>query len=605
MTRRRDTGVFGALTRVQQQQRRRQEAEERARVQAQRDRERQERENQRLMARDARAARQAYQQLRDAEAAERTAELDARVAEIRSVLQSRLSVPEFDVAALRRAVESEGYDVQVDRLVQCVAAGDQESVEEFFGVVLLTAPAWPSGFPFQLELAWDKAGRQVVVEYQLPDAEVVPAVGRVRYAKADDRDVEVARSVGDRREAYRDVIAQTTLRVMTEIFRADRWSCVDSVAFTGCVDAVDPATGREAMLCLVSASVLRTDFSSVALDRVDAVACLEALGGVLSARPDKLAVVREGRAVNSVPSSAPLSALSPVTGSSGGAGEPDLFEMDPIEFEELIASLFSAMGLQVTTTARSGDEGVDVVAEDLDPVRGGKIVIQAKRYRRTVPPTAVRDLVATVQHHGAIKGILITTAGFGPGSHEFIRNKPVTLISGPELVDLLNRHGLPGRLGGGPGSSSGILARLSAGSEVPLDPCAFVCSGGRVLSDEHFVFYNNEASPEDAVRLGDGVAYLLDFDLLPAEVDRVVLAASSATAGLDLTELRDAEIHLLDQAEGTELATYPVVERGPGQDALVFGSFVRQGEQWAFKPSLAGSSGGLLGLAVKYGVDVE
>jgi hypothetical protein len=33
-----------------------------------------------------------------------------------------------------------------------------------------------------------------------------------------------------------------------------------------------------------------------------------------------------------------------------------------------------------------GDGGVDVRAMDLDPIRGGKLVIQVRRYRSTIPP---------------------------------------------------------------------------------------------------------------------------------------------------------------------------------------------------------------------------
>jgi restriction system protein len=121
--------------------------------------------------------------------------------------------------------------------------------------------------------------------------------------------------------------------------------------------------------------------------------------------------------------------------------------MDPIEFEDLVARLFKARGFHVMTTARTGDEGVDVLAEDPDPITGGLMVIQVKRYRSTIGPHVVRELFGTVQDKGANKGILVTTSGFGPGSIEFAQNKPLTLIGGPELVDLLARHGLTGRLG--------------------------------------------------------------------------------------------------------------------------------------------------------------
>ena len=46
--------------------------------------------------------------------------------------------------------------------------------------------------------------------------------------------------------------------------------------------------------------------------------------------------------------------------------------------------------MEAVTTQRSGDGGVDVDAVDPTPIRGGTIVVQVKRYRHTVQPTAVR-----------------------------------------------------------------------------------------------------------------------------------------------------------------------------------------------------------------------
>ena len=47
-------------------------------------------------------------------------------------------------------------------------------------------------------------------------------------------------------------------------------------------------------------------------------------------------------------------------------------------------------------TQASRDRGVDALVFDPDPVRGGKYVIQAKRYTTTVDVSAVRDLYGTV-----------------------------------------------------------------------------------------------------------------------------------------------------------------------------------------------------------------
>jgi len=70
------------------------------------------------------------------------------------------------------------------------------------------------------------------------------------------------------------------------------------------------------------------------------------------------------------------------------------------DFEHLIRELFekefSQNGGECKVTRASRDGGIDAIAFDPDPIRGGKIVIQTKRYTKTVGVSAVRDLYGTV-----------------------------------------------------------------------------------------------------------------------------------------------------------------------------------------------------------------
>jgi restriction system protein len=79
-------------------------------------------------------------------------------------------------------------------------------------------------------------------------------------------------------------------------------------------------------------------------------------------------------------------------------------------------------------------------------VRGGKYVVQAKRYTETVDVSAVRDLYGTVLNEGANRGILVTTSNYGPDSYEFAKGKPITLLNGSNLLHLLNKHGYNARI---------------------------------------------------------------------------------------------------------------------------------------------------------------
>jgi restriction system protein len=125
--------------------------------------------------------------------------------------------------------------------------------------------------------------------------------------------------------------------------------------------------------------------------------------------------------------------------------ESNLAAMPWEDFEHLVAQLFewefAKNGVEVRVTRTSRDRGVDAILFDPDPLRGGKFVLQAKRYTKPVDVAAVRDLYGTVMNEGANRGILITTSSYGPDAYEFAKNKPISLVDGPNLLVMLRRHG--------------------------------------------------------------------------------------------------------------------------------------------------------------------
>ena len=124
--------------------------------------------------------------------------------------------------------------------------------------------------------------------------------------------------------------------------------------------------------------------------------------------------------------------------------------MDWADFEHLVRQVFenefSSDGTEVRVTQASRDGGVDAIVHDPDPIRGGKIIIQAKRYTGTVDVAAVRDLYGTLVNEGANKGILVTTSQFGPDARKFAQGKPITLIDGGNFLHLLEKMGVQARI---------------------------------------------------------------------------------------------------------------------------------------------------------------
>ncbi|MEU5534044.1 restriction endonuclease [Streptomyces sp. NPDC020362] len=544
----------------------------------------------------------------------------AQAAEAQRRQQLAAAQREYERWAGARLAEVRRHNTGIREVIEGVRRGDPESVVEYFSAALYSSTAWPENFPRQISAAYDPAARQLVLDWELPGYGVVPEAKSVRYVSSLDQDRESPRPVGRRRALYREVIAQSVLLVVHELFAADDAGALESVTFNGFVDEHDPTTGRRGHLFLTTVMASRSTFRDLHLAQVDPVTCLtDGLRGQLSARPDQLAPVRPSRRPHDVGNRVVA---------HGSDDEPDLYAMDPIAFENLVADLFRAMGMQAVTTQRSNDGGVDVDALDPAPIRGGKIVVQVKRYRNTVPPTAVRDLYGTVQDAGANKGVLVTTSGFGSGSRTFANGKPLELISGAELVDLLHRHGLRGRLGDGgrPTAAhtapSGPDTRLPADynilgmswtGSVALDVCALVCRGNRVLSDDHFVFFNNHRTPDGSVRVlpptaPDKAAICVAFDELPEAADRFVLVAATdpeTDPDADLSGFTDACIRLLDPGM-TELGRLDVSDGRPRETALVLGSFRRRSNgDWDFVLGGRGYTGGLEELVMDYGVEVE
>lgn len=512
-------------------------------------------------------------------------------------------------------------------LADALRAGDPEAAVEYFSAALYASTAWPEELPRQVSAAYDPGARQLVLDWELPRYEAVPEAKSVRYVAGTDQDKETARPATQRRALYRDLLAQCVLLVLRELYAADEFGALDSVVVNGFVDDHDPVTGREAQIVLATVQAPRPAFSGLRLEQVSAVDCLtDGLRGQLSARPDQLTAVRPGRRPAEVGGAGAV--VSHGGHADGGGEEPDLFVMDPIAFENLVAELFRAMGMEAVTTQRSGDGGVDVEALDPAPIRGGRIVVQVKRYRNTVPPTAVRDLYGTVQDAGANKGVLVTTSTFGPGSYTFANGKPLELVPGAELVGLLHRYGLRGRLGGGPQAPAVPAQRAAAeaapvaadrnvlgmtwSGRVALDVCALVCEGNRVLSEDHFVFFNNPQTPDGSVRsrphsAPDRAAVEVGFEALPQRADRLVLVAAidpEADPDADLAGFTDARIRLLDAA-GAEIDQLEVSDGRAGETALVLGSFRRRPNgDWKFVIGGKGYRGGLEDLLREYGVEV-
>ena len=159
--------------------------------------------------------------------------------------------------------------------------------------------------------------------------------------------------------------------------------------------------------------------------------------------------------------------------------------------------------------------------------------------------------------------------------------------------------------------------RTTAGADFDLDASALmVDANGKILTDQHFVFFNNLTSPDGSVKhsgdnrvggAGDDEVISVSLADVPADVDRIVVAASIYDAdsrGQSFGQVRNAFIRVVNQANESEIARYDLSEDASTETAMVFGEVYRNGGEWKFRAVGQGYSTGLAGIARDFGVNV-
>jgi len=332
--------------------------------------------------------------------------------------------------------EQRRQNAGIDEFEAAYLAKAPEAIVGYYEMVLARSEYPSEGFPQKFKVAYGVDSAELVVEYDLPEPSVVPEVVEYKYVKSKDAIESRPRKATERKQLYQDIVASLALRTIHEVLEADVADALKLVTFTGIVDTTDPANGRPVRVPVISVRAPKADFLEILLDRVDKAACLKNLGAKVSARPDELQAVKPIVEFDMVD----RRFVEQGDALAGLESRPNLMELTPTEFEVLVANLFGKMGLESKLTRASRDGGVDAIAYDARPVLGGKVVIQAKRYRNTVGVEAVRDLYGTMLNEGANKGILVTTSGYGPDAYNFSKDKPVELIDGGGLLYLLREH---------------------------------------------------------------------------------------------------------------------------------------------------------------------
>jgi tellurium resistance protein TerD len=162
-------------------------------------------------------------------------------------------------------------------------------------------------------------------------------------------------------------------------------------------------------------------------------------------------------------------------------------------------------------------------------------------------------------------------------------------------------------------------ARVTDGQAFDLDASVFlVGENGKVLSDSHFVFYNNTTSPDGGAvqhqgdnRTGEGDGddeqVKIDLTKVAADVKKLVFAVTIHEADSrkqNFGMVSNSFMRVVNNDNGSEIARFDLSEDASTETAMIFGELYRHGAEWKFKAVGRGFAGGPAALATQHGINI-
>jgi restriction system protein len=344
-------------------------------------------------------------------------------------LTGQLRALEADFAA--RTVKEAA---QLEILKRSCLDGDARAIGILMQIALIRHPL-PKPLQDLTSFSFDPELRLALCTIEIPSPSIVKQKGKSFSA------TWVPVSAAETKRARETILYGMCIRAAYLIAHSNAGDWFETVAINAHQKWRDPATGGPRDGIIASFQATTEDLLNLHFGSLDPKSCFRHFKGIATPSVDNVAPVRPIFTMNKddgriVPERNVDERLD---------DQANLAAMPWEDFEHLVRQLFEwefgRNGVEVKVTRASRDRGVDAIMFDPDPLRGGKYVLQAKRYTRLVDVAAVRDLYGTVVNEGANRGILVTTSSFGPDSYEFAKDKPISLVDGPNLLAMLQKHG--------------------------------------------------------------------------------------------------------------------------------------------------------------------
>lgn len=154
----------------------------------------------------------------------------------------------------------------------------------------------------------------------------------------------------------------------------------------------------------------------------------------------------------------------------------------------------------------------------------------------------------------------------------------------------------------------------STGTDFDLDTSVFILGENKkILSDDHFIFYNNLKSPDGAVEHtgdnltgdGDGDDESINVDLskiAPAatEICVIVTIHEAESRRQNFGQVRNSFVRIYNQETKEEVLKYELEEDFSVETAVEFGRLYKRNGEWKFEAVGIGMKGGLADFLQKY-----
>lgn len=154
------------------------------------------------------------------------------------------------------------------------------------------------------------------------------------------------------------------------------------------------------------------------------------------------------------------------------------------------------------------------------------------------------------------------------------------------------------------------------GYNFDLDASAFLLSSNeKLISDNHFIFYNNQTSPDASKSVehtgdnltgaGDGDDEVIKISLqkVPADIQKIVITVTIHEAGKrgqNFGQVQNAFVRIVNAQTNQEVVRYDLVEDYSVETALIMAEIYRKDGEWRLNAVGSGYQGGLQALLDRY-----